>query len=171
MLRWWRGEDSAELRSGLLVMALVCGVTLWKGFAAGVALGMLLSMAIFIARMNRSLLRSRLRRRRSARRGASTRPPVEERCCSRCAAPSRCGSSKARSSSAMPTAWSALADSPAGRRARAGAGPAPRHSIDETGAVSLALLGQNCGSAMPVLVLLAGLADGSAPDRALLAHG
>lgn len=58
--QWWRGESSADLRSGLAVMLAVCAVTLWKGFAAGVALGLLLSMVIFISRMNRSqLLRGR----------------------------------------------------------------------------------------------------------------
>lgn len=56
--RWWRGEGSADLRTGLLVMAAVCAVTLWQGFAAGVALGLLLSMLVLIVRMNRSLLRS-----------------------------------------------------------------------------------------------------------------
>ena len=45
-------------------MLLVCGITLWQGFAAGVTLGVLLSMVIFVARMNRSLLRSRLTEQR-----------------------------------------------------------------------------------------------------------
>lgn len=60
LLQGWRREASAELRSGLVVMALVCGITLWQGFAAGVAAGVLLAMVIFVARMNRSLLRSRM---------------------------------------------------------------------------------------------------------------
>lgn len=56
----WRGGLSADLRSGLTVMLLVCGMTLWQGFAAGVTLGVLLSMVIFVMRMNRSPLRSRV---------------------------------------------------------------------------------------------------------------
>lgn len=56
---WKRGSHAAGLRGGLAVMALVCAVTLWRGFTVGVAAGVLLSMAVFIAMMNRSLLRTR----------------------------------------------------------------------------------------------------------------
>jgi SulP family sulfate permease len=56
---WQRAAAAAELRGGLAVMALVCGLTLWRGFTAGVAAGVLLSMAIFIVRMNRPPLRQR----------------------------------------------------------------------------------------------------------------
>lgn len=56
---WQRGAATAGLRGGLAVMALVCGLTLWRGFTAGVAAGVLLSMAIFIVRMNRPPLRNR----------------------------------------------------------------------------------------------------------------
>lgn len=51
--RWWRGDSSAELRTGLAVMGSVCAITLWQGFTAGVLLGLLLSMTVFIVRMNR----------------------------------------------------------------------------------------------------------------------
>ena len=57
--RWWAGERSAELRQSLAIVAVVCAVTLWLGFAAGVAVGLLLSMALFVRAMNRSLLRAR----------------------------------------------------------------------------------------------------------------
>ena len=57
--RWWAGERSAELWQSLAIVAAVCAVTLWLGFAAGVAVGLLLSMALFVRAMNRSLLRAR----------------------------------------------------------------------------------------------------------------
>ena len=166
MLRWWRGENSADLRSGLLVMAGVCGLTLWKGFAAGVALGILLSMAIFIARMNRSLLRSRLRGDvRPSRRVYPT--PVEAQL-----QPLRHHIEVWELEGALffgnGDRLVALADNlPSEVRALV-LDLRRVTSIDETGAVSLALLGQNL-QRHGVMVQLAGLADGSAPDRALRA--
>lgn len=53
------GETSRDMWMGLAVVALVCVVTLWQGFPAGVALGLLLSMAAFVERMSRSLVRTR----------------------------------------------------------------------------------------------------------------
>lgn len=164
----WRGEDSAELRSGLTVMLLVCGMTLWLGFAAGVTLGLLLSMLIFVARMNRSLLRSRMT--------AAQRP-------SRRIYPARVEAVLQPQRRAIEV-WElegalffgnadrlvGLAESlDAGVRAlvldlrRVG-------SIDETAAAALARLSRSLAR-QPVLVLLAGLAPGAAPERALLAHG
>jgi sulfate permease, SulP family len=55
---WRRTTQAAGLRGGLVVMAVVLGLTLWRGFAAGVGAGVLLSMAILIARMNQSPLRA-----------------------------------------------------------------------------------------------------------------
>ena len=166
MLRWWRGESSAELRSGLLVMAGVCGVTLWKGFAAGVALGILLSMAIFIARMNRSLLRSRLRGDVSPSRRVY--PTAVE--------------AKLQPLRAQIEVWDLEGALFFGNSDRlVGLGDSlPSEvralvldlrrvtSIDETGAVSLALLGRNL-QRRGVMVQVAGLVEGSASDRALLA--
>jgi SulP family sulfate permease len=59
LARWWAGERSRELWLSLTVVALVCGVTVWRGFGAGVTLGVLLSTLVFMARMNRSLVRLR----------------------------------------------------------------------------------------------------------------
>jgi SulP family sulfate permease len=125
LLQWWRGEGSAELRSGLGVMALVCGVTLWQGFAAGVALGVLLSMAIFIARMNRSLLRSRLDGVGAP--VAAHLPGAGGRAAGTAAAGHR--DLGARRRALLRQCRPADVDGAviAGRRAGAGAGPAPRH--------------------------------------------
>jgi SulP family sulfate permease len=57
--QWWRGDRSAELRWSLSVVALVCAVTLARGFVAGVAAGVLAAMLIFVRAMNRSLVRAR----------------------------------------------------------------------------------------------------------------
>jgi SulP family sulfate permease len=57
--QWWQGDRSAELRWSLAVVALVCAVTLARGFVAGVAAGVLAAMLIFVRAMNRSLVRAR----------------------------------------------------------------------------------------------------------------
>lgn len=168
LLHGWRGGDSAELRTGLVVMLLVCGMTLWLGFTAGVALGLLLSMAIFVARMNRSLLRSRL----TAAQQPSRRiyPLAVEAMLQ----PQRRAIEVWELEGALffgnADRLVGLAESlDAGVRAlvldlrRVG-------SIDETGAAALARVGRMLAR-RPVLVLLAGLAPGAAPERALLAHG
>lgn len=59
LARALRGEPSRDLWTGLAVVALVCVVTLWQGFPAGVALGVLLSLLSFVERMSRSLVRAR----------------------------------------------------------------------------------------------------------------
>lgn len=164
----WRGGDSAELRSGLTVMLLVCGMTLWLGFAAGVALGMLLSMAIFVARMNRSLLRSRLT---AAQRPSRRIYPATVEALLQ---PQRRAIEVWELEGALffgnADRLVGLAESlDAGVRAlvldlrRVG-------SIDETAAAAIARLSRTLAR-RPVLVLLAGLAPGAAPERALLAHG
>lgn len=53
------GERSVDARQSLLVIAVVCGVTVWKGFVVGVAVGVLASLVVFIRAMNRSLVRAR----------------------------------------------------------------------------------------------------------------
>src|SRR5690606_22125758 len=53
------GNRSRDVWLNLALVAVVFGVTLWRGFVAGVALGVLLAMALFIHAMNRSLLRGR----------------------------------------------------------------------------------------------------------------
>lgn len=168
LLQWWRGEGSAELRSGLGVMALVCGVTLWQGFAAGVALGVLLSMAIFIARMNRSLLRSRLDG--SQRRSRRIYPAlVEERL-----APLRPGIEIWELEGALffgnaDRLMSMVQSLPAGVRVLV-LDLRRVTTVDETGAATLVAAGQWLRQrGLPVLVC--GLAAGSEPDRALRAHG
>lgn len=56
--QWHSGERSADLWQALAVVAFVCAVTVWKGFAVGVAAGVLAALAIFVRGMYRSLLRS-----------------------------------------------------------------------------------------------------------------
>jgi sulfate permease, SulP family len=56
---WRRGDHTDEVKRSLAIVAAVCIVTLWLGFAAGVLLGVLLSALGFIRRMTRSLLRTR----------------------------------------------------------------------------------------------------------------
>ena len=168
LLRWWRGENSGELRIGLLVMALVCGLTLWQGFTAGVALGVLLSMVVFIARMNRSLLRSRLTAEGRPSRRAYPEPLEQH------LKPLRRhievwelegalffgnGDRLMALGDDLPTTVRALVLDL--RRVT---------SIDETGAMALSSLGTQL-SRRSVQVLVAGLAPGSAPERALVAYG
>ena len=166
--QWWQGQRSPELRTGLLVMALVCGVTLWQGFAAGVAVGVLLSMTIFIARMNRSLLRSR--------------QTAQQR-------PSRRIYPGAVEAQLQPLrqhieVWElegALFFGNADRVVTLAEGLAPTvralvldlrrlTAVDETGALALATVGRTL-QRRQVAVLAAGLAAGSAPQRALQAYG
>jgi MFS superfamily sulfate permease-like transporter len=59
LAQWWMHGRTRELQLSLAVVAMVCGVTLWQGFVAGVGLGVLLSMVVFMQRMNRSLVRTR----------------------------------------------------------------------------------------------------------------
>lgn len=56
---WRRGDHTGEVKRSLAIIAAVCIVTVWLGFAAGVLLGVLLSALGFIRRMTRSLLRTR----------------------------------------------------------------------------------------------------------------
>ncbi|MFT3954972.1 MAG: SulP family inorganic anion transporter [Piscinibacter sp.] len=56
--QWRGGERSADLWQALAVVAFVCAVTVWKGFAVGVAAGVLAALAIFVRGVYRSLLRS-----------------------------------------------------------------------------------------------------------------
>lgn len=56
---WRRGDHTDEAKRSLAIVAAVCVVTVWLGFAAGVLLGVLLSALGFIRRMTRSLLRTR----------------------------------------------------------------------------------------------------------------
>lgn len=57
LLRQWRsGDRSADLRTSLAVVAVVCVATVAFGFVVSVAVGMALSAAVFIHSMNRSLL-------------------------------------------------------------------------------------------------------------------
>ena len=53
------GERSADVKQSLLVVAVVCGVTIWQGFVIGVGVGVLASLMVFIHSMNRSLIRAR----------------------------------------------------------------------------------------------------------------
>lgn len=164
----WRGDTSAELRTALWVMLAVCGVTLWLGFAAGVLLGVLLSMAIFVARMNRSLLRAQgTAAERPSRRIYP--PDVEARL-----QPLRGSVAVWELEGALffgnADRLPALAESlPRSTRAlvidlaRVG-------SVDESGAAAFGRLA-GLMAHRPVAVHLAGLTEGSALARTLLAHG
>ncbi len=57
LAQWRSGERSADLWQDLAIVALVCAVTVWKGFALGVAAGCLLALVLFMRGMNRSLVR------------------------------------------------------------------------------------------------------------------
>jgi MFS superfamily sulfate permease-like transporter len=57
--QWARGERSAALHWNLLVVAVVCAVTLWWGFAVGVLAGLLVALWLFVRAMNQQLVRSR----------------------------------------------------------------------------------------------------------------
>ena len=56
---WWSGARDPGLRTSLLIVAAVCGVTVVWGFAVGVGLGVVLSVGVFLRAMNRSLIRDR----------------------------------------------------------------------------------------------------------------
>ena len=53
------GERSEDVKQSLLVVAVVCGVTIWQGFVIGVGVGVLASLVVFIRSVNRSLIRAR----------------------------------------------------------------------------------------------------------------
>jgi MFS superfamily sulfate permease-like transporter/CRP-like cAMP-binding protein len=53
------GERSIDVLQSLAIVGLVCIVTIWQGFAAGVALGVVVSLLVFIRSMNRSMVRAR----------------------------------------------------------------------------------------------------------------
>jgi SulP family sulfate permease len=74
--QWRSGERSADLWQNLAIVALVCVVTVWQGFAFGVAAGCLLALALFVRGMNHSLVRVAY----SAAANPSRRvhPPVQE---------------------------------------------------------------------------------------------
>jgi MFS superfamily sulfate permease-like transporter len=57
--QWRSGERSADVWESLAIVAIVCAVTVWKGFAVGVGVGVVLALAVFVRGMNRSLIRSR----------------------------------------------------------------------------------------------------------------
>ena len=57
--QWRSGERSADVWESLAIVALVCAVTVWRGFAVGVAAGVVVALMLFVRSMNRSLVRSR----------------------------------------------------------------------------------------------------------------
>lgn len=57
--QWRSGERSADLWQSLAIVAVVCAVTMWQGFALGVASGCLVALAVFVRSMNRSLVHAR----------------------------------------------------------------------------------------------------------------
>lgn len=61
LAQWRSGEGSADHRGdtlqNLAIVALVCAVTVWKGFALGVAAGCALALLLFVRGMNHSLVR------------------------------------------------------------------------------------------------------------------
>ncbi|QTN24747.1 SLC26A/SulP transporter family protein [Rhizobacter sp. AJA081-3] len=57
--QWRSGERSADVWETLAIVAFVCAVTVWRGFAVGVAAGVLVTLVVFVRNMNRSLVRSR----------------------------------------------------------------------------------------------------------------
>ncbi|HUG26260.1 SulP family inorganic anion transporter [Piscinibacter sp.] len=57
--QWRSGERSADVWETLAIVALVCAVTVWRGFAVGVAAGVAVALVVFVRSMNRSLVRSR----------------------------------------------------------------------------------------------------------------
>jgi len=59
LVRGASGEHSGDLWLNLALIGVVLGVTLWRGFVAGVLLGVVLAMGLFIYSMNRSLVRAR----------------------------------------------------------------------------------------------------------------
>jgi MFS superfamily sulfate permease-like transporter/CRP-like cAMP-binding protein len=57
--QWRSGERSTDVRQTLAIVAFVCVVTVWRGFAVGVAAGIVVTLVVFVRSMNRSLVRSR----------------------------------------------------------------------------------------------------------------
>ena len=57
--QWRSGERSADLWQSLAIVALVCAVTVWQGFALGVAAGCAVALGVFVRGMNRSLVHAR----------------------------------------------------------------------------------------------------------------
>ncbi len=57
--QWRHGERSADVWESLAIVAFVCVVTVWHGFAVGVAAGMVVTLVVFVRGMNRSLVRAR----------------------------------------------------------------------------------------------------------------
>lgn len=57
--QWRGGERSADVWETLAIVAFVCAITVWRGFAVGVAAGVLVALLVFMRNMNRSLVRSR----------------------------------------------------------------------------------------------------------------
>jgi hypothetical protein len=57
--QWRSGERSDDVWETLAIVAFVCAVTVWRGFAVGVAAGVLVTLIVFVRNMNRSLVRSR----------------------------------------------------------------------------------------------------------------
>lgn len=56
--QWRSGERSADVWETLAIVALVCAVTVWRGFAVGVAAGLVVALGLFVRNMNRSLVRA-----------------------------------------------------------------------------------------------------------------
>ena len=54
----FRGRGTPEVRSSVMIVAIVCVATIVFGFVVAIAVGMALSLVMFIAAMNRSLVRS-----------------------------------------------------------------------------------------------------------------
>ena len=57
--QWRSGERSADLWQSLAIVAVVCAVTVWQGFALGVAAGCVVALGVFVRSMNRSLVHAR----------------------------------------------------------------------------------------------------------------
>jgi SulP family sulfate permease len=57
--QWRSGERSADLWQSLAIVAVVCAVTVWQGFALGVAAGCVMALGVFVRSMNRSLVHAR----------------------------------------------------------------------------------------------------------------
>ena len=57
--QWRSGERSADVWQNLAIVAIVCSVTIWKGFAIGVGIGVAAALLVFVRSLNGSLVRSR----------------------------------------------------------------------------------------------------------------
>jgi sulfate permease, SulP family len=168
LMRWLRGESAADLRTGLWVMALVCTVTVWKGFAAGVAVGVLLSMTIFIARMNRSLLRTRVTAQ--ARPSRRVYPPAIESLLQPLRVHIEVWELEAALFFGNADRLVHLAEGLPGSVRALVLDLRRVTSIDETGVAALVQLDMRL-QRRHLLLQLTGLTEGGAPARALAAHG